>query len=185
MLKRLLLPFVQFIQHLLCWTIGLRQPETARFYRIIYLAAKAYYRRRWDEAEARAQEGLELAERFTTDWNYGNVIHDCHQILGLLRLREGNVEAARQHLFAAGNTPGSPQLNSFGPSMELARELLLCGERQAVVEYLDLVARFWTRQKDPRFRDIARQHKLLLKQWKAEVQEGKVPAYPLWTRHIK
>ena len=75
---------------------------------------------------------LEQARRWATtlvnqserDWNYGNAIHQGHLILGRLALMDGNVQQAKEELIAAGNTPGSPQLNSFGPNMTLAKELL-------------------------------------------------------------
>lgn len=35
------------------------------------------------------------------------------------------------------------QLNSFGPNMLLAKELLLAGERDAVLAYIDACGRFW------------------------------------------
>jgi len=38
-------------------------------------------------------------------------------------LKEGKVEDAKHYLLEAGKTPGSPQLNSFGPDMSLAEEL--------------------------------------------------------------
>ena len=55
-------------------------------------------------------------------------------VLGLLALNQGNVKPASQYL-DAGSTPGSPQLNSFGPDMSLAQALLEKGERDTVLEY--------------------------------------------------
>ncbi|MDQ2731693.1 MAG: hypothetical protein M3Y56_08550, partial [Armatimonadota bacterium] len=62
-----------------------------------------------------------------SSWQYGNNIHEANQILGLAALREGRVADAKRYLIAAGKTPGSPQLNSFGPHMVLAQELLSRG----------------------------------------------------------
>ena len=47
-------------------------------------------------------------------------------------------------LRAAGHTPGSPQLDSFGPDIRLAWDLLQRGQDQAVLDYLHDVARFWS-----------------------------------------
>jgi len=55
---------------------------------------------------------------------------------GRSALHGGHLEGARSCLLAAGHTPGSPQLNSFGPSMSFAREMLEAGEREPVLEYL-------------------------------------------------
>jgi hypothetical protein len=132
-------------------------------------------------------------------------------MLGLLCLKANDVNGAVEHLLAAGNSPGSPQLDSFGPRMLLARELVLCGELQAVLHYLDLVARFWAADQSPwaydrqqarkgvpiRYpwwarwanaprhlaseRALKQQHRELMLHWKAEVKAGRIPIHGLWT----
>lgn len=64
----------------------------------------------------------------TAGWNSGNRIHHGNLILGRIALTQGDVAEAKTRLLAAGKTPGSPQLNSFGPNMMLAKELLELGE---------------------------------------------------------
>jgi len=97
-----------------------------------------------DTTTAIAHANLVLEENTDAeDWNYGNILHDANQILGLAALQEGRLDDAKQHLAAAGSTPGSPQLNSFGPKMALAQALLEQNESECVIEYLNLVARFW------------------------------------------
>jgi tetratricopeptide (TPR) repeat protein len=115
------------------------------------------------DAKARgyAEELLKATDR--DDWNYGNMIHHGHLILGRIALREGDMEAAKSHLLAAGETPGSPQLNSFGPNMTLAKELLEKGEKQAVLEYFKRCGTFWKRDK--------------LETWAQEVQAGRIPNF--------
>jgi hypothetical protein len=71
-----------------------------------------------------ASEALRLLPQVRRDWNYGNVIHDTHMALGRVALGRGDMVAARHQLLLAGGTPGSPQLNSFGPSMSLASRSL-------------------------------------------------------------
>jgi hypothetical protein len=66
--------------------------------------------------------------------NYGQAVHDGNMIRGLVTLRRGNVAQAAQDLLDAGKTSGSPVLNSFGPNVTLAKELLEKGERDAVLE---------------------------------------------------
>jgi len=94
-------------------------------------------------AERIAEELLRLGEKYKNDWNYGNSIHKAHLILGRIALREGNVDAAVEHLIAAGETLGSPQLDSFGPKMILAKELLEVDIREPVGEYIKLCRTFW------------------------------------------
>ena len=56
----------------------------------------------------------------------------------------GGIRTYAEHLLAsARGVPGSPVLISFGPNMRLARELIEKGERDLVVEYLDLCSKFW------------------------------------------
>ncbi len=49
----------------------------------------------------------------------------------------------KKYLIAAGKSPGSPQMDSFGPNMTLAKDLLEKGERDAVLEYFMRCRKFW------------------------------------------
>jgi hypothetical protein len=93
-----------------------------------------------ETARSRAQKLLALAEANRNDWNYGNAVHDGHVVLGQVALAFGDVDTAKSELLAAGRTPGSPQLNSFGPNMRLASDLLDAGEGDVVVQNLSCVA---------------------------------------------
>lgn len=116
-------------------------------------------------------------------WNYGNIVYNQHALLGRIALREGKLNEARKQLLAAGHTPGSPQLNSFGPDFILARELAEKGEFDTVIEFLDLVARFWANPEE-RTRDLsirnAKEHRELLEAWKKELRAGNVPDHRKW-----
>lgn len=78
------------------------------------------------------------------DWNSGNKIHSGHLLLGQIALAEGNVDQAKERLLKAARTKGSPQLNSFGPNMQLAKALLEEGETEAVLECFELCRDFWS-----------------------------------------
>lgn len=97
--------------------------------------------------------------------NYGEAVFFGNMVLGRLALRNGNVAGAKQYLIASGKTPGSPSLNSFGPNMSLARELLERGERDAVVEFFSLCGTFW-KTGNPR-----------LEAWSATVRSGGIPDF--------
>lgn len=112
------------------------------------------------------------------NWNYGNIIHNANQILGRGALREGKLADAKTYLLKAGATPGSPQLNSFGPQMQLARELLEKGEKETVLQYLDLVSKFWASDKEQS--ELSKQHAALIAGWKREIAEGKIPTGAQW-----
>lgn len=73
----------------------------------------------------------------------GHAVHDGNAVLGLLALQEGQRAAAVAHLLAAGQSRGSPQLDSFGPSLLLASRLAEAGEFEAVAAYVRAIRRFW------------------------------------------
>jgi len=113
-----------------------------------------------DLAKARAYAEEVLAGDNQED---GQKVHHGNLILGRIALRAGDVAKAREHLLAAGKTPGSAPLNSFGPNMALAKELLEKGERLAVLEYFKLCANFWKSDQ--------------LDAWATEVRAGKIPEF--------
>jgi len=93
--------------------------------------------------EKLAAEYLELAAVYRCNWNYGNAVHDANRYLGLMRLKNGNTAGAVEHLLRAGKSTGSPQLDTFGPELDLANELLKQGSAEPVMEYLRDIKRFW------------------------------------------
>ena len=98
-----------------------------------------------------------------SNWNYGNNIHHGNIILGRIALTLDDVEEAKERLIKAGKTPGSPQLNSFGPNMTLAKELLQRGEKDVVLKYIELCSKFW------------KMGKTRLDEWSVVVKDGKIP----------
>jgi hypothetical protein len=96
-----------------------------------------------DDVKSLAKEYLELALTYRCNWNYGNAAHDGNRYLGLVRLRNGNLEQAAAHLEVSGKTTGSPQLNSFGPDLDLADQLLKRGLIKPVEQYLVDINLFW------------------------------------------
>ena len=111
----------------------------------------------------------EMLNNNPKDWNYGNNIHHANIILGEIALEQGDIDAAKQYLIKAGKTPGSPQLNSFGPSMKLANELLKQDERDTVLEYFKLCGKFWKGRGGKK-----------LKEWTVTVKTGKEPNWGIY-----
>jgi tetratricopeptide (TPR) repeat protein len=97
------------------------------------------------------------------DWNTGNLIYEANVTLGRIALQKGDVATAKRYLVAAAKTPGSPQLNTFGPDTTLAQELLDRGERDVVLEYIDLIEKFWEHDYGS------------LEVWRAQIRLGKTP----------
>jgi hypothetical protein len=118
-------------------------PNLKRFYSLDENIKAAYAARNDPEVVALATEYLNLAMTYRCNWNYGNAVHDGNRYLGLVSLHAGRVENAARFLELAGKTPGSPQLDSFGPDLDLADELLKRGQTIAVEHYLTDVKAFW------------------------------------------
>ncbi len=119
-----------------------KSPED-RFYNLTPLPKAAFACGGNVKAADYAKQLLTQAQSFEGDWNYGNAIHTSNLVLGRVALASGDTDAAKARLLDAGKTPGSPQLDSFGPNMELARELLQKGEKDVVLQYFSLCGKFW------------------------------------------
>jgi hypothetical protein len=139
--------------------------ESDRFYITTQLAPRAFTAGDMAKAGGYAEVLLKQAESMKENWNYGNAVHAAHLVLGRIALASGDSKEAISHLLAAGRTPGSPQLNSFGPDMLFASELLAKGERKTVLEYFDLCTRFWKHDNQK------------LAEWRAAVEKGEAPNF--------
>jgi serine/threonine protein kinase len=119
-----------------------------------------------EDARKYSTELLTLAPQFKRDdiGGYGNAIHDGNMVLGRIAVHEGHIEEAKQYLLASGKSPGSPNLDSFGPNMSLAKDLLEKGERQAVLEYFDECHKFWRSNG-------------ILEGWEHDVKAGNIPDF--------
>ena len=136
--------------------------EESRFYLLSDLAIEALEAADLKKATGYANDLLTLAGRID-DWNTGNAIFYGNIVLGRVAVREKDLDAACALLIKAGKTKGSPQLDSFGPSMSLAKELLELGRKDAVLEFLDLCAVFWKNVE--------------LKVWKSVIVAGGTPDF--------
>jgi hypothetical protein len=135
------------------------------FYELPDLAKKSFNADEMDKAGVYAKKLLQMAPEYPKDWNYGNAIFYGNLILGRVAVQRGNLKEAGQYLLAAGATPGGPGLNTFGPSMTLAKELLEKGQSDVVLQYFALCKKFWE--------DGHRQ----LDRWSAAVRAGEAPDF--------
>ncbi|MDR3700114.1 MAG: tetratricopeptide repeat protein [Candidatus Sulfopaludibacter sp.] len=126
--------------------IGLSLAETGASRGSVLVELSQAYFNEGDFAKASgaASELLNQAGDNKSDWNYGNAIHIGNIVLGRIALKHGDTAEAANRLLAAGRTPGSPQLNSFGPNWTLAQDLLAAGDRVSVLSFLDSCRTFWT-----------------------------------------
>jgi hypothetical protein len=135
------------------------------FYPLTEAATMGFLLGKTNEARTSAQKLLAMAPKFRENWNYGNAIHDGNMVLGRIAVREERIEDAKHFLIEAGKSPGSPQLDSFGPDMGLAKDLLEKGERDTVLEYFQLCRKFWEMGHGQ------------LDQWTEDVKAGKMPDF--------
>ena len=138
---------------------------TERFYALNRAAKNALKGGKTDEAQGLAKELLQMAQTRTNDWNYGNAIQDSNQVLGRIALSKGDVAEAKKRLLASTDSEGSPQMNSFGPNMQLAKELLANGDKEVVLEYLDRCSAFWKMGAER------------LADWSESVRKGQAPEF--------
>jgi hypothetical protein len=145
--------------------IGARRVRAARTEDPIAQARRAVDSGDLDEAARRAEALLVAATGERGSWNEGNLVHHGHLVLGHVALRRGDLDEAARRLVAAGRAGGSPQLDSFGPNMGLAKALLEAGRVEAVVEFFDGCASFW----DEKFSQLP--------EWRAAALAGIVPNF--------
>jgi hypothetical protein len=139
-----------------------------RFYDLGRMARTALQVGQADKAAAYAVELLAIAAGHRQDWNYGNAIQNGNMVLGLIALRQGDLARARERLLDSAASDGSPQLNSFGPNMLLAKELLERGEPESVLAYFELCRKFWTNGANGT---------QSLDTWSKDVREGRTPDF--------
>ena len=90
-------------------------------------------------------------------------VHGGNSTLGLIAVSKGDVANAKKYLLASGSVSGSPVLGSFGPGMALANDLLIKGERETVIAYLEACLKFWKSGEDR------------LKEWISAIKAGGTP----------
>jgi len=96
-----------------------------------------------NKARQYSTELLGEAQVHGKEWPSGEAIHFGNIVAGRVALAAGDIESAKANLLAAGKTAGSPALNSFGPNMTLARDLLQKNDSATVIAYLDECRSFW------------------------------------------
>ncbi len=139
--------------------------DLQRFHALDKAAKESFNNAKFEDANKYAIELLSSAPNYRSDWNYGNAIQDGNLVLGRLALRDGKKAEAKKYLLAAGKSPGSPTMDSFGPNMTLAKDLLDKGERDVVLEYFELCRNFW------------KDGNVELDRWRDEVKNGKIPRF--------
>ena len=144
-------------------TTGLSGPDL--FYQLPDLAKRAFNAGEIEKAEAYSNQLLQLAAQYPKNPNRGHAVFYGNLILGRIAARRGDLAQAGQYLMAAGATTGSPSLDSFGPNMSLANDLLDKGQSGVVLRYFALCKNFWSMDNGK------------LDEWSAVVRGGGVPDF--------
>jgi hypothetical protein len=145
-------------------------PVARKLYLLTALAPAALAAKNFAKARTYAEELMALgkSEQGQPGFGpsiYGNSTHVGNVVLGKLALINGDLTSANEHLLAAARISGSPTLSSFGPDMQLAKELIERGQLEVAISYFDLCAKFWTNERGR------------LQQWKDAVAKGSVPDF--------
>jgi hypothetical protein len=83
--------------------------------------------------------------------------------LGLWAIAANDIPSAKKFLLAASQSPGSPQLDTFGPDFSLADALLKLGAANEVLDYLRGIKQFWEMDYG------------VIQIWIAQIESGKRP----------
>jgi hypothetical protein len=135
------------------------------------LTRAAYEAGEFENARDYATQWLERTSRDTTSRDYGYATHYGNVVLGRLALRAGKREEARDLLLLSGSTPVWPHIDKDGPDMSLARDLLVAGDKESVLEFVRLCATFWKHSfGDP-------------KRWEADIEAGRIPRFGVSLYH--
>ena len=137
----------------------------SRFLLLPKLAKAAFESGDFAKAISYSSEALADSATYQKQWPTGTAVHYGNIIQGRVLLSNKDIAGASAHLIAAGQTSGSPALDTFGPNMALASELLIQGERQSVIKYLSECATFWKSDGGK------------LNSWTALIEQGQIPDF--------
>ena len=139
--------------------------ETELFYELPTLGQRAFNAGKIENAENYANQLLRMAPERRADPGYGEAVFYGNFVLGRIAVKRGDFAKAGEYLLLAGSTPGSPALDSFGPNMTLARELVENGKSDVVLRYLALCKTYWKMDEGK------------LEEWSALIEGGEKPDF--------
>lgn len=122
------------------------------FHSIQNFVEKAIEENRIEKVTTYSLEYLKMAELFKTNWHYGNAIFYGNFYLSYTSLKQKDLSSSLKYLKLASLSPGSPQLNSFGPfnSPEIRTHLKALAElkqKKALIEFAENCKKFFVDDK--------------------------------------
>jgi tetratricopeptide (TPR) repeat protein len=119
-------------------------------------ATDAMQAEQWDVAAQHAKGALDLLQEHPDYWCSGDVNYQSHQILGLIALRDNDIDTANLELIAASHGPEP----FFRTTWALAAALREQGQQDTVLKFLDGIKTFSEEAKDPAWREMIESGKL-------------------------
>jgi hypothetical protein len=109
------------------------------------------------------------------DFGYGEAAHKGNIVLGRIALAENDIAKAKEHLLIAIRAPLRGEFVWLSDiDLDLARELLAKGEKDAVREYLRLCLSL--REREEEWGHLYNTEISALKTWQEQIKAGKVPS---------
>jgi hypothetical protein len=142
---------------------GPADPDLKQFHDLRRDLRRTFLDGNYPSAKLLAAQYLALAVKYPCDKGYGDAIFLANSYLGRISFKAGDVTAASNYLLEAGKTPGSQLLDSVGPDLALANQLLNAGQVGTVIRFLQQIRVFWK----PGQRQID--------SWTADIEAGKRP----------
>jgi hypothetical protein len=115
----------------------------------------------WKRARSVAADDEAASELVDAHSQHSYRKHWAHTVLGLLACRNDDVDRAVSHLRASADVRPEYRLSSYGPSLDLVREVCARGRWDEGLKYLRVWEDAWD---DPRLRE-----------WIAAVEEHRIP----------
>jgi hypothetical protein len=116
----------------------------------------------WKRARSASADDQSAGELVDAHSQHSYRKHWAQTVLGLLACRNGDVDRAVSHLRESAKVRPEYRLSSYGPSLDLVREVCARGRWAEGLEYLRVWENVWD---DPRLRD-----------WIAAVEERRLPS---------
>lgn len=144
--------------------LSVAKSDQERFLALPAAALSAFKSGETEKASELAEELLKLRANFPKR-SHGSATFHGNDVLGRIALAKGDLEEAEMRLLASTEHEGSPVLNSFGPTMTLAKGLLQQGGKAAVIQYFERCRKFWEMDRGQ------------LDKWTADVKAGHTPDF--------
>ena len=124
------------------------------------------------KVQSLAKELLSVAQFYSSNWNYGNAIFEGNLAFAECDVKEKKIDSALLRLKEAAKTPGSPQLNSFGPpysDLSVLSELLREGKKKEVLDFLGSFNKYWELEFS----------KEIMTFWTSEIAANRIPKFEI------